>query len=421
VAWRLPELLLGIVMARGRRTVASWLRAAAVGNDWKAYYYLVGCVGRAAGLLAFLVLHLAIKVLRPQGPLLFGIDDTPTKRFGPKVQGAGLHRNPTPGPAGNKFVYGHVWVSVSWIVRHPLWGVLGLPLRALLYVRRASLATVPGRLSWQFLTKLELAAELVGWLAETLDFRQQPLRIVADGAYAKQPFLQVARTRPGVVIISRLRRDAALRSVPKPVPAERRRPGRPRTYGRQRLSLAKRAGQKHGWEQVTCRQYGREVVKRIKCFQATYKPARGLIKVVLVDEPTGWVAFFSTDPTLPATTILEAAADRFVVDQDYHDLKEVEGMGQQQVRSLWANIGAMHLNLWVHCLTELWAWSQPKEVLCDRTNAPWDDAERRPSHADRRKALQRHCLAEGFLRLQRRGPVAAEIQEYIKGLIYRAA
>jgi hypothetical protein len=55
--------------------------------------------------------------------LVFGIDDTPTKRYGPKVEGAGLHHNPTPGPAGAKLLYGHLWVTVSWIVQHPLGGV----------------------------------------------------------------------------------------------------------------------------------------------------------------------------------------------------------------------------------------------------------------------------------------------------------
>jgi len=39
--WRLPVLLTGILFAVGRRTVASWLRAAGVTDDWKAYYYFI--------------------------------------------------------------------------------------------------------------------------------------------------------------------------------------------------------------------------------------------------------------------------------------------------------------------------------------------------------------------------------------------
>jgi hypothetical protein len=330
-----------------------------------------------------------------------------------------LHHNPTPGPAGQKLLYGHLWVTLAWIVHHPLWGAIGLPVLARLYVRQADVKTLPRR--WPFCTKLELAKHLVLWTIKVLAFLGRPLWFVTDGAFAKRPFLQVARQQPGVVIISRLRRDAALYTVPKPVPAGQRRRGRPRTYDPQRISLVKRAGQKRGWQQVTCRQYGKEVVKKIKTFEATYKPAGGRIRVVLVQEAHGWLPYFSTDPAMPATTILEQVADRGALEQDYHDLKEVEGTGQQQLRNIWANIGAFHLTMWAHCLTELWAWFQPREALCNRRDSPWDDPQRRPSHADRRKALQRSCLAEEFSHLQRRQPVASEIQRFIAGLIHQAA
>jgi Icc protein len=35
-------------------------------------------------------------------------------------------------------------------------------------------------------------------------------------------------------------------------------------------------------------------------------------------------------------------------------------------------------------------------ILCDRSLSPWDDPQRRPSHADRRNALRRACLQELF-------------------------
>jgi hypothetical protein len=316
-------------------------------------------------------------------------------------------------------LYGHLWVTLAWIVRHPLWGAIGLPVLARLYVRQVDVPKLPMR--WSFHTKLELAKQLVVWVTKVLGYLGRPLWFVTDGGYAKRPFLQVARQQPGVVIVSRLRRDAALYTVPKPVPAARRSRGRPRIYGKQRIHLGKRAGHKRGWQQVTCRQYGKEVVKKIKTFEATYKPAAGRIRVVLVQEPHGWLPYFSTDPAMPATTLLEQVADRGALEQDYHDLKEVEGTGQQQVRNLWANIGAFHLTMWTHCLTELWAWFQPKEALCDRSDSPWDNPQRRPSHADRRKALQRSCLAEEFSHLNRRQPVASEIQRFIDRLIHQAA
>ena len=80
-------------------------------------------------MIAALLLRLAVGVVVPGQRLLFGLDDTPTKRYGPHVEGAGVHHNPTPGPAGQKFLYGHVWVTLALLVRHPLWGAIGLPLR----------------------------------------------------------------------------------------------------------------------------------------------------------------------------------------------------------------------------------------------------------------------------------------------------
>jgi hypothetical protein len=419
-AWRLAVLLLGALFAKGRRTVTTWLRAARVGPGFAAYYYFLAALGRHADPLAGLLLQRALLRLAPDGPLLFAVDDSPTKRYGPYVQGAGVHHNPTPGPTDQQFLYGHVWVTLAWVVTHPLWGILGLPLLARLYVRQKDVPRVPPRQGWSFHTKLELAAALVRWAAGWVRFTGRAVRAVADGFYAKRPFLKAAAAA-GVTVISRLRRDAGLRTLPVPPRGGRRRRGRPAVYGSGRLSLAKRAGQKRGWQVVRARQYGEVRAKRIKTFLATWRPAGGRIRVVLVREDHGWLALFSTDPTMAVEEILSIAADRFSIEQDFHDLKEVEGLGQQQVRDIWANVGAFHVSAWVHTLIELWAWAQPKEALCDRAASPWDDPDRRPSHADRRKALQRRCLRQEFLHRTAGQPLAPEIEEFVERVIHQAA
>jgi hypothetical protein len=50
------------------------------------------------------------------------------------------------------------------------------------------------------------------------------------------------------------------------------------------------------------------------------------------------------------------------------------------------------LNGWMYRVVEAWAWGRSEEELVDRSPSPWDDATRRPSHADERKALQREVL-----------------------------
>jgi hypothetical protein len=374
---RFTALVGGALFARGRRTVTSWLRAAGITADYKPCYYLLSSLARGTDELArLLLLRVALPAVAPRdGRLLFGLDDTPTKRYGPRVEGAGLHHNPTPGPAGQRLVYGHVWVTLAWLAR--------------LYVRQADLTKLPRQYGWAFRTKLELAADLVRWLARWLGWTGRELWLACDGAYAKRPLLRAARAA-GVVVVSRLRRDAALRSVPPPRRPGRR--GRPAVYGPDRVSLAKRAGQSRGWRQGEFDLYGAAAAKRYKTFLATWRPAGGLVRVVLVHEAGAWRAYFCTDPEASVAAILSAVADRFAVETAFRDLKEVWGAGQQQLRNLFANVGAYHLNLWLATLVEVWAWGRRKGRLVDRSACPWDDATRRPSHADRRRAVQRAGL-----------------------------
>jgi hypothetical protein len=390
--WRLPVLLLGILFAHGRRTVTTWLRAAGVSDDFQDYYYFLAPLGRKSKVVATQLLVLVLRRLPLPDRLLAVIDDSPTKRYGPKVEGADIHRNPTPGPADQTYLYGHIWVTLSLALRHPLFGAMALPLRAMLYVRRKTLPSIPPRRGWQFATKLQLAARLIEWIAPILHGAGKTLWVVVDGGYSKQPFLKRA-AKAGVVVVGRLRKDAALRDLPpKLKKGQRRSRGRPRKYGKNKLSLAKRAGQRRGWQTIHCRLYNQQVTKTYKTFLATYRPAGGTIRVVLVKEDHGWHAFFCTHPEVSVAEVLEAFADRATIEQDFHDVKEVWGAGQQQVRNIWTNVAVYHLNLWMHTLVELWAWDRSHTALCDRSDSPWDAAARRPSHADRRNALRQSIM-----------------------------
>jgi hypothetical protein len=422
LAWRLLPLVSGMLFAQGRRTVASWLRGGELGDDFRRYYYFLGSLGCKAKYVASRLFYRVMDVIQPGERVLLALDDTPTQRYGRKVEGAGIHHNPTPGPADQQFLYGHVWVTLAWIVRHPRWGTIGLPLRAMLYVRQKQIAFLQ-KYGVRFQTKLEMAAELVEGFVAWLRFLGKTVWVVADGAYAKRPFLKRALAA-AVVVVSRLRKDAGLRTLPE---AERPRRGQPKKrgrkpkYGKQAISLAKRAAHRQGWQTGDFVLYGKKVTKTYKTFLATYKPVGGVIRVVLVREDDGWVAFFCTDPEATVEQILEAVADRAAIEQDFHDLKEVHGAGQQQVRHYWANVAVYHLNLWLHTLIELWAWNRSHEELCDRSQSPWDDPERRPSHADRRNALRRSCLGAEIQAAAKCQRLTPKFQRLIRRLLKLAA
>ena len=415
---RLAVIITGIVFARGRRTVTSWLRAAGIADGFANYYYFLRPLGIKSKELADRLYALLLVRLVKGDRVLLACDDSPTKRYGPKVQGAGIHHNPTPGPTDQKFLYGHVWVTISLVLRHPLWHTIGLPLIGLLYVRAKDLAKIPRKYGWRFQTKLELAAEQILHFAAIAKSAGIAVWVAVDGAYAKRRFLRPLRAA-GVVIVSRLRKDAALFDLP-PKPKTRTR-GRPRKYGRKRIHLKRRAAHRSGWQTIECFVYGKLVKKTIKTFLATYPPAGGVIRVVIVKEEDRCEFFFCTDADATPREMVEAFADRASIEQDFHDVKEVWGAGQQQVRNIWTNVAVFNLNLWVHTLVECWAWSKPADEIRDRHDSPWDEPERRPSHADRRKALRRQMLQNEYSALAPSHRRSSKIRALYERLLQLAA
>jgi hypothetical protein len=185
--------------------------------------------------------------------------------------------------------------------------------------------------------------------------------------------------------------------------------------------LAKRAGPKRGWQQVEGVRYGETVVQTVKTFLAPWHPAGGAIRVALVQEGDGWLAFFCTDVHASVTEILEAVAARGAIEQTFKEVKEVWGGQQQQVRNVYACVGAFNLNLWMYSLVEAWAWGKTEEELGDRSHSPWDSEPRRPSHADKRKALQRVTLQAEIEQVLSGQPTTGEIRELAERLLDLAA
>jgi hypothetical protein len=389
-AWRLVTIFTAMLFAKGRKTITSWLRAAGINRCYKAYYYFIGSLAKKTETIATELFEIMIRrIYKNTNTVLAAIDDSPTPRYGPKVSGAGIHRNPTPTPDGRKFIYGHVWVTLSAIARHKTFGTIGLPLLARMYVKTKDIKNI----GLSFKSKTEQAAELAKWAYESCKNLGKQLWIVTDGGFTRASFLKPV-IEIGAVVVTRLRKDAVLYAEPKP-PRKRKR-GRPRKYGK-RIKLANCVFHPDGWFTINAVLYSKEEVKDVKVFKALYKPAGCLVQVLIVREsPDCFRAFMCTDLAASAIQILEAVADRYAIEQNFCDLKEIEGAGQQQVRTLGSNIGAFHLNLWLHSLVELWAWDKSTRVLCDRSDSPWDDADRRPSHADKCAALRRAVLKQTF-------------------------
>ena len=134
--WRLPVLLVGILFAQGRRTVTTWLRAAGVSHDLPRLLLLPGGTGRQEQIRRHPIAAVGPSDLAAAGSAAGGYRRHAHQALRPAGR-RGRHPSQThAGPADQKYLYGHIWVTLSLAVRHPRFGPLALPLRAMLYVRR---------------------------------------------------------------------------------------------------------------------------------------------------------------------------------------------------------------------------------------------------------------------------------------------
>lgn len=159
MAW----LLVGAILASGRRTVTSRVRSAGLSGEYRSRYTTVAATGRGTDPAA----HLAREAVKPlvadSRRLTLAIDETPTPRYGRRVPGVSVYHNPCPGPAGGPYLYGHVWVVLGLLAAHPAWGVAALPLLARLDVRGKDLIGFAPKERPAFRAKLIMAIELMGW------------------------------------------------------------------------------------------------------------------------------------------------------------------------------------------------------------------------------------------------------------------
>jgi DDE superfamily endonuclease len=225
--WRRAELLLiGAILAPGRRTVAGLLRIAGLRRErrFTNYHRVLNRAAWDARAAAGLLLGLLVAAFAPSGPVVLGIDDTIERRRGKRISAKGIYRDPVRSSKGH-FVKasGLRWLSLMLLVPIP-WAarVWALPfLTALAPSERCC------RERGQRHKRLtDWARQLVLQARRWLPGREQV--VTADSGFAALELL-AALARRGVTCITRLRLDAALYE-----PAPPRRPGaigRPRTKG----------------------------------------------------------------------------------------------------------------------------------------------------------------------------------------------
>ena len=89
-------MLIGAILAPGKRTVTSLLRITGLSHEPRfVNYHRVLNHGRWSERgAARLLLHLLLAAFVPRGPVLLGIDDTIERRRGKRIAAKGIYRDP---------------------------------------------------------------------------------------------------------------------------------------------------------------------------------------------------------------------------------------------------------------------------------------------------------------------------------------
>jgi hypothetical protein len=126
--WSYAQLLLvGAMLAPGKRTVTSVLRLMGLSSEkrFQNYHRVLHRAHWNSRTASQILLGLLIRTFAPSGPILVGLDDTIERRWGKKIQARGIDRDPVR-PSRSHFVKtsGLRWLSLLLLVEIPWAGRL---------------------------------------------------------------------------------------------------------------------------------------------------------------------------------------------------------------------------------------------------------------------------------------------------------
>jgi DDE superfamily endonuclease len=288
--WQHVQVLLaGAILAPGKRTVSSALRAMGLDRQkrFHCYHRVLSRAVWSSREASRILLELLVEAFVPEGaPLVVGVDETLERRRGKKIAAKGIYRDPVRSSHAH-FVKTSAlrWVCVALLAPIP-WAsrVWALPFLC---------ALAPSERYCLEQGKRHKKITEWAWQLLLLVRRWYPEREIvalADGGYASLKLLDRCRglSNP-ITFITRLRLDAALY---EPAPPRRAgQIGRPRLKGRRLPNLSEIAeGSRTDWTPIMVAEwYGREkrtaeVVSGTAVWHSTGLPAVPL-RWVLIRDP----------------------------------------------------------------------------------------------------------------------------------------
>lgn len=396
-------LVLGWILCRGRRTLSGVIRAAgpfapkshdAYQNFFSMSKWDMDVLWE--GLFLLLVAALCMAADGTVGPIWIAGDDTLLKHYGHRIWGAGLYRDAVKSSRKRTvFSWGHNWTVLVMIVKVPLLEerFVALPILARLNPKLPGEGKTKskGKGAKNKQTTVTLMTGMIrmaaGWApSATFIF-------CGDGAYA----CLAGEVPPNVLVVSRIRRDAAIyapaprkrkKGQPGPNPRKGKRMRTPQDYAN---ALPEKA-----WRLHRLCLYGEIVERQIHTFTAVWDsvlPGQP-IPIVCVRDPKGEhddEFFFSTDSAMSPEQIILYYAGRWSIEVVFRECKQYLGIQDPQARKRDAILRLAPFVLWLNALVKCWFLLLPRqEQLRAIDKDPWYPHKNTISFQDMLTALRTH-------------------------------
>lgn len=317
-------LLVGAILAPGKRTVTSVLRVMGKHDDrhFQNYHRVLSRAQWPALRGGRILLRWLVRTFVPAGPVVIGVDETIERRRGEKIAAKGIYRDPIRSSHAHLVkASGLRWVSLMLLTPIP-WTtrVWGLPFLTVLspserYYQKRGRAPR---------TLLDRARQAVWLVRRWLPTRE--LVVVGDHTYAALEWLDAVHDAAGV--ITRLRLDAALYE-PAP-PRQPRQNGRPRKKGKRLPTLEKvLTDSMTPWITVTMAHWYGEKERRVQITSNTavwYHSGKPVVPIrwVLIRDPEGRFApqaLLATNPQLRPVQILSYFVRRWQMEVTFEEAR----------------------------------------------------------------------------------------------------
>ena len=331
---KMQVLLIGTLLARGRRTVTAALRQMGLheASNFSLYHHVLNRARWSALELSRRVVLLLVRTfVAGGGELTFVIDETLERRWGRRINKRGHYRDPlasskqrSVATSGLRWIVLTLVITPPWTPRPWALPVLSVP---------APTPEVSRRLGRRHKTVPQRARQMMLVVRRWLPGME--LTLIGDQRYSVHELGQ-ACARWDVRLVAPLRMDAALY-----VPAAPRRPGtngRPRVKGERLPQLAQvLKGAQTPWQRLRVRWYnGRRRELDVTSGTAVwYRIGQPVLPIrwVLVRDPTRRLtprAYFSTCPNDRPRAVVQRFIKRWTIETTFEESRTHLGLETQR-------------------------------------------------------------------------------------------